>query len=112
MLIYYLSNIILKRTVFRITNELRYEFVKKINSIKISSLDKYSGGDITSRIINDIDFINDGYSIGRYYGQCPTIDSIIIINKILNVGQTYNVRITEKLDYDLKGELTYDECTK
>jgi len=56
----YLSNIILKRTVLRITNEIRNNFIRKINSLKISSLDKYGSGDITSRIINDIDFINDG----------------------------------------------------
>ena len=83
----YLSNIILKRTVFRITNELRYEIVKKINSIKISSLDKYSGGDITSRIINDIDFINDGLLefIIQLINSILTIIIIFIIMFNLNV---------------------------
>ena len=91
----------LKQKRLEIASQLQYEIQNKL-------LDN-----LINKVYNvTIDFINDGYSIGRYYGQCPTIDSIIIINKILNVGQTYNVRITEKLDYDLKGELTYDECTK
>lgn len=56
----YLSNFILKKTVLKITNELRNSFIRKINSAKVSFLDKYNSGDMTSRIINDIDFINDG----------------------------------------------------
>lgn len=83
----YLSNIILKRTILRIANELRYEFIEKINSLKISSLDKYSSGDITSRIINDIDFISDGFIefIIQLINSILTIIIIFIIMFNLNV---------------------------
>jgi len=89
----YLSNIILKRTVLRITNELRYSFIKKINSIKISSLDKYSNGDITSRIINDIDFINDGFIefIIQLINSVLTILIIFII--MFNLNSTLSIII-------------------
>lgn len=50
-----------------------------------------------------IDEVTDDYSIGRYYGQCPMIDSVIIVNEKLSVGQTYKVKITNKLDYDYEG---------
>lgn len=83
----YLSNVILKRTILRIANELRYEFVEKINSLKISSLDKYNSGDITSRIINDIDFISDGFMefIMQLINSILTIIIIFIIMFNLNI---------------------------
>lgn len=83
----YLSNIILKRTILRITNELRNNFVRKINLIKISSIDKYSSGDITSRIINDIDIINDGVIefLMQFINSVLTIVIIFIIMFFLNI---------------------------
>ena len=83
----YLSNIILKRTMLRITNEIRNDFIKKINSLKISNLDKYKSGDITSRIVNDIDFINDGgvEFINQLITSILTIIIIFIIMFSLNI---------------------------
>lgn len=43
---------------------------------------------------------------GRYYGQCPEIDSQVIINdgrKVTGFGQRYRVKITDVADYDLIG---------
>jgi len=52
-----------------------------------------------------IDIVNDNISIGRHYGQCPEIDGAVIINKKLEIGQFYNVKITNSNDYDLEGEI-------
>lgn len=52
-----------------------------------------------------IDYSNDTYSYGRYYGQAPLIDSNIFIDKPLEVGEIYKIKIIEKLDYDFKGEI-------
>lgn len=52
-----------------------------------------------------VDEAYDNYSIARYYGQCPQIDSCIIINERLNVGNFYKVKITNIQDYDLIGEV-------
>lgn len=51
-----------------------------------------------------IDEVFDGYSVGRYYGQCPIIDTVIYINEELEIGSIYKIKITNKLDYDLEGE--------
>jgi len=43
---------------------------------------------------------------GRFYGQCPEIDGIVIINDwrhVKEVGQFYDVKITEVAGYDLVG---------
>lgn len=46
---------------------------------------------------------------GRYAGQCPDIDGMILINegteKVSGFGQRYNVQITDALDYDLVGKI-------
>ena len=52
-----------------------------------------------------IDDNSEGYSVGRYYGQAPAIDGNIFIDEILEVGNIYKIKITDYLDYDLKGEL-------
>ena len=52
-----------------------------------------------------IDDATSEYSVGRYYGQCPQIDGNVIINKPLIVGEHYMVKILQKSDYDLIGEL-------
>lgn len=43
---------------------------------------------------------------GRFYGQCPEIDGVVIINDwrhVKEVGQFYDVKITEVAGYDLVG---------
>lgn len=52
-----------------------------------------------------IDEAYEDYSIGRYYGQCPQIDSCIIVNKKLEIGQFYKVKIHKINDYDLIGDV-------
>lgn len=45
---------------------------------------------------------------GRHRGQCPDIDSQVIINdgrKVTGFGQVYKVEITEVADYDLIGRV-------
>lgn len=54
-----------------------------------------------------IDDVNNDYSIGRYYGQCPQIDGNVIINEPLKIGEYYKVIIKQKSDYDLIGELVW-----
>lgn len=46
---------------------------------------------------------------GRYAGQCPDIDGMILLNegteKVSGFGQRYTVEITDALDYDLVGRI-------
>ena len=45
---------------------------------------------------------------GRYFGQCPEIDGMVIINdgrKVKAFGNSYSVQITDVTDYDLIGRV-------
>ena len=43
---------------------------------------------------------------GRYYGQAPEIDGLVLINEgNAEVGKFYDVRITDAHTYDLVGEI-------
>lgn len=87
----YISNILIKRMNVKATTNLRKEFIEKINFSKISILDRYNSGDISSRIINDIDTIIDGFSnlILKSINAIFTIIIIFIImfklNKFLTI---------------------------
>lgn len=87
----YISNILIKRMNVKATTNLRKEFIEKINFSKISILDRYNSGDISSRIINDIDTISDGFSnlILKSINAIFTIIIIFIImfklNKFLTI---------------------------
>lgn len=92
-----------------------YDFNNQIDeSLKDSRLDKASQiqyniqDNLHTNLINKvfdviIDNVFDNYSIGRYYGQAPDIDSVIYIDEKLTIGEIYKIKIIEKLDYDLKG---------
>ena len=82
----YISNILIKRMNVKATTNLRKEFIEKINFSKISILDRYNSGDISSRIINDIDTISDGFSnlILKSINAIFTIIIIFIIMFKLN----------------------------
>lgn len=46
---------------------------------------------------------------GRFYGQCPEIDGQVIINdarKVKELGERYEVKITDTAGYDLIGKVT------
>ena len=93
---YNLSNQIsetIKDDRLKIATQLQFEIQNKL-------LDNYINQNF--KVIIDESFEN--YSIGRFYGQCPNIDSVIYINQKLNLGEFYNIKIINKLDYDLEGE--------
>ncbi len=93
-----------------------YSFENQIDeSIKQQRLDKIYEiqYEIQSQLHTDligkvfdvlIDDAYDDYSVGRYYGQAPDIDGLVIIKEKLNIGQTYKIKITQNLGYDLEGE--------
>ena len=42
-----------------------------------------------------------------YFVKTVQIDGNVFIDEILEVGQIYKIKITDYLDYDLKGELLW-----
>ena len=77
-----------------IASQVQFEIQDNINSAHLNQV---------YNVI--IDETIDNYSVGRFYGQCPQIDSCIYIDELLIPGMIYKIKIIDKLDYDLKGEL-------
>lgn len=82
-----------KQERFDILSQHQYEIMQENNSKLIG----------TTQIVL-VDDVIDGYSICRFYGQSPLIDTIIYIPEELSIGEFYKVKITNSLDYDLEGE--------
>ena len=43
----------------------------------------------------------DGTSIGRSYRDAPEVDNFIRVDEKLNIGEFYDVEITDAFEYDL-----------
>ena len=52
-----------------------------------------------------IDISKDNFSLGRTFRDSPTIDNYVKINKNLKIGEFYNVKITDAMEYDLIGKV-------
>ena len=52
-----------------------------------------------------IDISKDNFSLGRTFRDSPTIDNYVKINRNLKIGEFYNVKITDAMEYDLIGEV-------
>tara|TARA_B110000438_G_scaffold295533_1_gene338675 strand:+ start:178 stop:1473 length:1296 start_codon:yes stop_codon:yes gene_type:complete len=59
----------------------------------------------TEKILIDIINEDEGWSLGRSYRDAPEIDNYVKVNKVLNIGSFYNVKIKEAFEYDVLGEL-------
>ena len=84
------------------TKEKRLSIVSQTQFDILSDINNYHIGQVYDVIIDES---YDDYSVGRFYGQCPQIDGIIYINQKLQIGEIYSIKITNKSDYDLEGEL-------
>jgi len=92
----------------QISDDVKDERLNEISQIQYeiqNNILQRRVGDVYSVIIDEID---DNYSIGRFYGQAPQIDGLIFIDEVLKIGEIYNIKITDYLDYDLKGELYHE----
>jgi ribosomal protein S12 methylthiotransferase len=83
----------IKQERFDILSQHQYNIMQENNSQLLGT---------TQTVI--VDDVMDGYSICRFYGQSPLIDTIIYIPEELSIGEFYKVKITKLLDYDLEGE--------
>ena len=48
---------------------------------------------------------NEGWSLARSYRDAPEIDNYVKVNKKLEKGKFYNVKILEAFEYDVIGEI-------
>jgi len=89
----------------QVDEEVKEERLKIISQLQFDVQNKLLADYVGKELDVIIDDNSEGYSIGRYYGQAPIIDGNVFIDEILEVGQIYKIKITDYLDYDLKGEL-------
>jgi len=53
-----------------------------------------------------VDVANEsGWSLARSYRDAPEIDNYVKINQKLEVGEFYNIKVTEAFEYDVIGEI-------
>lgn len=93
---------------YKLPNQIDEEIKQKryeTSYQKQYEIQKKSHNDLIGNVVDVIiDYIEDGISYGRFYRQAPIIDSMVQINEILEIGQTYKIKLVEKMDYDFKGE--------
>ena len=59
----------------------------------------------TENVIVDVVNKDERWSLARSYRDAPEIDNYVKINKVLDIGSFYNVKIKEAYEYDVLGEL-------
>ena len=81
--------------------EQQYKIVKELNKKYINT---------TQEVVIDDYNENIGYYICRNQYNSPEVDTIVYVStdKKLRIGDFIKVKITEVLDYDLKGELIFE----
>lgn len=89
----------------QIDDKTKQDRIDMLSSIQYDIVLKLNNSLLNNTVEVVIDEVYDGYSIGRYYGQSPMIDTIIYFNQELNPGEIYRAKITNILDYDLEGEI-------
>jgi ribosomal protein S12 methylthiotransferase len=60
-------------------------------------------GDRVEVLVEGVD--EDGRTVGRYFGQAPEIDGIVLLDREASPGETVVVDIVDALGYDLVGEV-------
>ena len=58
----------------------------------------------TEKVIVDVSN-ESGWSLARSYRDAPEIDNYVKINQKLEVGEFYNIKVTEAFEYDVIGEI-------
>ncbi|MBA3957495.1 MAG: 30S ribosomal protein S12 methylthiotransferase RimO [Parachlamydiaceae bacterium] len=88
--------------------EKRYHKLMKLQNKVVKKLNKNWIGKTLSVIVEGYHPESNLLMCGRFYGQCPEIDGLVIINdgrKVKAFGQRYTVEITDVADYDLIGKV-------
>ena len=89
----------------QIEEDIKLERVDKLAQVQYEIVQLKNDSYINTETEIIVDAVYDGYSICRNFRQAPNIDTVIYVNEKLSVGSFYNIKITNKSDYDLEGEI-------
>lgn len=88
--------------------EKRYHRLMKLQKKIVHKLNKRWIGKTLPVVVEGYHPESNLLMCGRFYGQCPEIDGMVIINdgrKVRAFGELYQVEITDVADYDLIGRV-------
>lgn len=88
--------------------EKRFKKIAKVQQKVSESLNEGMIGKILEVVVEGYHPETTLLMVGRYFGQCPEIDGMVLINDGRNVtafGKRYWVKITEAAGYDLVGSV-------
>lgn len=88
----------------QISEEIKIDRLNYLSQIQYDIVQDINDNLINTKLKVIVDEVTQDYSVARFYGQAPQIDTYIIINDHLKCGEFYNIKITNKLEYDLQGE--------
>ena len=82
----YFFGIIISLTGERICKDIKNDLFQKINSMSIKDIDSKQKGDLVSRIINDVDYVNTAINgaFKQFYSGLITIIFTLIFTFVLN----------------------------
>ncbi len=95
----WLQNLINNHTSYNICRDIRNDAFDKIHHLSLSYLDNHTVGEITNRIINDVDTFNDGLLMGfnTLFTSLLTIIGTIVYMLNINVSITLIVCVLTPL---------------
>lgn len=86
----------------------RQQKLAEIQSKVVEKLNEQMIGQVVDVVVENYHPETDLLLVGRYFGQCPDIDSQVILNdwqKVEQFGKRYRVEITGHAGYDLIGRV-------
>jgi ribosomal protein S12 methylthiotransferase len=87
----------------QIDEDIKQERLDRLSQIQYDIVQENNSNLLNKELEVIVDGFEGDYSICRYYGQCPDIDTIIYVNEKLPIGQFVKVKIDKILEYDLEG---------
>jgi ribosomal protein S12 methylthiotransferase len=70
--------------------------------VSVSRVERFVGS--TLEVLSEgVD--EEGAAVGRWCGQAPEIDGVVLLDREVEAGQLVLVRVTDTLGYDLEGEV-------
>jgi len=88
--------------------EERYHKLMQIQQKVVEKVNKKKVGQVYSVVVEGYHPETQLLMTGRYFGQCPEIDTVVLINdgrKVKAFGEIYQVKITDVAGYDLVGQV-------
>ncbi len=73
------------------------------------AFDKHAGHIGKKMSVLSLGVDEEGMNIGRWAGQAPDIDGVVILDRAVPAGEFVQARIVDSLGYDLVGEVSSDE---